>query len=118
MGLREDLRRFQDRCRWSWHGWCDGWRNEKSLRQWVIAWILLAGLAFMLDLSAGERALLLALGGLVIAAELINTAIERVVDLVTLEQHDLAGRAKDAASAFVAVTAIATGVAWLLVLLG
>ncbi|WP_259778601.1 diacylglycerol kinase [Aliiroseovarius crassostreae] len=116
--VQMELARFWDRCRWSWQGWCDGWRNEKSVRQWVYAWILSSGLAFMLDLSTAERALILSLGFLVIAAELINTAIERAVDLVTQDHHELAGRAKDAASAFVGLTAIAVGIAWLVILLG
>jgi diacylglycerol kinase (ATP) len=54
----------------------------------------------------------------VVASELINTAIERTVDLVTQEHHDLAREAKDTGSAFVALTAIACGVAWAVILLG
>lgn len=116
--IQKEWARFSARCSWSWKGWCDGWCNEKSVRQWVYAWIASSVLAFVLDLSTVERALILSLGFLVIAAELINTAVERVVDLVTQEHHDLAGRAKDAASAFVALTAIAVGVAWVVILLG
>jgi len=58
----------------------------------------------------------LALGILVLAAELMNTAIERTVDLVSKEQSDLARMAKDAGSAAVMVTAIAAGAAWVVVL--
>lgn len=75
-------------------------------------------LALWLDLSRGETALLFALSLLVVASELINTAIERTVDLVTSEEHELAREAKDAGSAFVAVTAIAAGVAWAAILIG
>lgn len=116
--VQEELARFWDRCIWSWQGWCDGWHNEKSVRQWVYAWLASAALAFYLDLTVAERALILSLSFLVIAAELINTALERAVDLVTQEHHDLAGRAKDAASAFVALVAIAAGIAWVVVLSG
>lgn len=72
----------------------------------------------VIDLTGGERALILALGILVLAAELMNTAVERTVDYISTEQHDLARRAKDLASATVAVTAIAAGVAWLAILVG
>jgi len=54
---------------------------------------------------------------LVLAAELFNTAIERAVDLVTKEHNKLAGQAKNAASAAVAVTALAAGVAWVVLLI-
>ena len=74
-------------------------------------------MAFWL-LDGAELALILALGLLVLAAELFNTAVERTVDLVSLEKSELARLAKDAASAGVMVTAIATGVAWVAVLLG
>ena len=74
-------------------------------------------MAFWL-LDGAELALILALGLLVLAAELFNTAVERTVDLVSLEKSELARLAKDAASAGVMVTAIAVGVAWVVVLLG
>jgi diacylglycerol kinase (ATP) len=60
----------------------------------------------------------LALGVLVLAAELLNTGLERVVDLVSMEQSELVRQAKDAGSAGVAATAIAVGVAWVVVLVG
>ena len=75
-------------------------------------------LAFLLPLETGERALILALGVLVLAAELFNTAIERAVDYISEERHPLAGQAKDAGSAGVAVTAIAAGVVWVVLLVG
>ena len=56
------------------------------------------------------------LGLLVLVAELFNTAIERLTDLVTQEHHELARQAKDAASAAVFVSALAAGAAWVFVL--
>ncbi|MEL7114275.1 MAG: diacylglycerol kinase [Pseudomonadota bacterium] len=109
------FKRFYWRCVWSWSGLCDAWVNEHSFRSWVWANVVSVALAVWLPLSAGERALILALGLLVLAAELFNTAIERAVDLVTTEQHPLAKQAKDAGSAGVALTAIATGVAWVVI---
>lgn len=103
---------------WSWRGWRAAWASEKTLRQWSIANLLSAGLAFALPLAGGERALILALGILVLAAELLNTAIEEAVNYISTEQHPLAAKAKDCASAGVALTAIAAGVAWLVVLWG
>lgn len=80
--------------------------------------LLSAALAFAMPLSPTERALILALGILVLAAELLNTAIEDAVDYISTEDNPLAKRAKDAGSAGVAVAAIAAGVAWLVILIG
>lgn len=110
--------RLRLRIVWSWAGCVDTWRNEYSFRSWVWANLVSAGLAFALPLDTAERALILALGVLVLAAELINTAVEAAVDHISTDIHPLAKRAKDAASAGVAVAAIAAGVAWLVILIG
>jgi diacylglycerol kinase (ATP) len=118
MGLKDELRRLSNTARWSWQGWASAWMREKSLRQWAMLNVASGVLAFALDLTPGERALILALGLLILVMELVNTAIEETVDYIS-EAHDpRAGRAKDAGSAAVAVTAIAAGVAWLVILLG
>lgn len=114
MGFTE---RLKLRCIWSWNGVANAWISEHSFRSWVWANVVSGGLAFWL-LDGAELALILALGVLVLAAELLNTAIERVVDLVSLEKSELAKQAKDAGSAGVAVTAVAVGVAWVVVLVG
>ena len=114
----EFITRLRNRCIWSWHGWLDSWRTEASFRSWIWANLASAALTFYLPLDTGERALILALGILVLAMELMNSAIERVVDYISLEQHELAKKAKDAGSAAVAVAAIAAGVAWVVVLVG
>jgi len=62
---------------------------------------------------------MLLMGGIfVLAAECLNTAIERVVDDISTEKRDLAKQAKDCGSACVAVTAIGVGIAWICVLGG
>jgi diacylglycerol kinase (ATP) len=94
------------------------WQSEHSFRSWVWANLISAALALALPLMSVERALILALGLLVLAAELLNTAIEDAVDYISTDEHPLAKRAKDAGSAGVAVTSIAAGVAWLVILIG
>ncbi len=113
----DELRRLGQTSAYSWNGFRAAWASEKSLRQWALANLLSAALAFALDLTPGERALILALGLLVLAAELFNSAIEATVDLASPERHPLAGKAKDCGSAAVALTALAGGVAWTLILL-
>ncbi len=74
------------------------------------------GASLILPLSAEGRALIIALGVLVLAAEALNTGIEAAVDRSGLE-HDALGKfAKDAASAGVALTAIAAGAAWMVLI--
>ncbi|WP_343081132.1 diacylglycerol kinase [Ostreiculturibacter nitratireducens] len=116
--LRNEGRRFANNVIWSIAGWRAAWATEKTLRQWTIVNVLSATLAFVLDLTAGERALILALGLLLLAAELLNTAIEEVVDYVSSAEHPRAKKAKDCGSAGVALTALAGGVAWAVVLIG
>ncbi len=116
--LRAELRRFWNTVVWSWEGWRAAWASEKTLRQWTLVNIASAGLAFWLDLTAAERALLLALGLLVLAAELLNTAIEETVNYISEERHPLAKKAKDCGSAGVALAALAGGVAWAVILIG
>lgn len=116
--IAAELQRLRNTSGWSWQGWRAAWVREKSLRQWCLVNLVSAGFALALDLTGGERALLLALGLLILVVELLNSAIEETVDYIS-EAHDpRAGRAKDYGSAAVAVTAIAGGLAWLAILIG
>ncbi|MCK0150444.1 diacylglycerol kinase [Marivita sp. S6314] len=110
--------RLKYRIIWSWAGCVDAWKTEYSFRSWVWANLVSAALAFWLPLEPAERAVILALGVLVLAAELFNTAIEAAIDHISTDIHPLAKRAKDAGSAGVAASAIAAGVAWVVILIG
>lgn len=116
--LVAELRRVRNTVIWSWHGWIAAWASEKSLRQWTAVNIVSAALAMVVDLSAGERAMILALGLLILAAELMNTGLEEAIDYISKDHDMRARKAKDCGSAAVALTAIAGGVAWLVLLIG
>ena len=62
----EFFRRLKLRCLWSWHGVVATWRTEYSFRSWVWANLVSAALALALPLSPVERALILALGVLIL----------------------------------------------------
>lgn len=113
--MRNFFVRLRDRTQWSWQGVAATYRDEYSFRVWVWANVISAALAIWLPIGS-TRALILVLGLLVLVAELFNTAIERAVDHTSTEHNTLAGQAKDAASAAVAVTAVAAGVAWVVAL--
>lgn len=116
--ISAEARRLKWTFIWSWRGFAAAWTSEKTLRQWSLANAISAGFAFWLPLSGAERAVILGLGLAILAAELLNTAIEVVVDYISTDQHPHAAKAKDCGSAAVAVTALAAGIAWVCVLYG
>jgi diacylglycerol kinase (ATP) len=116
--VKEALWRLGRTTRWSVQGWRAAWATQVSLRQWTGVTAVSAVFALLLDLSAGERALLLALGLLLLAADLFNTAIEAAVDFVSPARDPRAAMAKECASAAVALTALAGFVAWCAILWG
>ena len=85
------------------------WRNEAAFRQECVAVVLLIPIALWLGQNAVQRALLLCSCVLVLIVELLNTAVEFVVDRVGTDHHELSGRAKDLGSAAV-FTSIALAV--------
>jgi len=85
--------------RWSYQGLKAAWRHESSFRTEVYVFVVLAPLALWLGQSAVDRVLLIGSCLLVLAAELLNSAIEAVIDRYGKEWHELAGRAKDMGSA-------------------
>ena len=113
--LRE-LIKIRNRAVWSWNGFRHVAKTEGSLWQWIIANIISASLTFFLPITFTQQAMILAGGILILAAECLNTAIERIVDDISIKQRPAAKYAKDAGSAAVAITAIATGVAWLVII--
>ena len=113
--LRE-LIKIKNRTVWSWYGFYHVAKTEGSLWQWIIANIISGSLTFFLPITFTQQAIILASGILILAAECLNTAIERIVDDISVKQRPAAKHAKDAGSAAVAITAIATGVAWLVII--
>jgi diacylglycerol kinase (ATP) len=73
--MRVEGRRLGNTVIRSWEGWRAAWATERTLRQWTLANVLSAALALSLDLTPAERGLVLALGLLVLVAELINTGL-------------------------------------------
>ena len=110
--LRE-LIKIRNRAVWSWNGFRHVAKTEGSLWQWIIANIISASLTFFLPITFTQQAMILAGGILILAAECLNTAIERIVDDISNKKRPAAEHAKDAGSAAVAITAIATGIVWI-----
>ena len=89
------------------------WRDEAAFRQELVMVLLLAPLTLWLHLARTDTVLLLALMGLVLVAELLNSGLEAVVDRASPEIHALAAKAKDCGSAAVFVALVMLAGAWL-----
>lgn len=110
------IRRLYIATLYSLQGLRAAFRNEAAFRLEVVLSVFLIPLGLWLGDSGTERALLVGCILLVIIIELINSAIETVVDRFGGERHELSGRAKDVGSAAVLIALINAVVIWFLVL--
>ena len=93
------------------------WISEAAFRQETIAIILLVPAGIILGETGVEKALLISSPLAVVVTELLNSALEAVVDRIGTEFHPLAGQAKDMGSAAVFVSIVMTIMIWMLILL-
>ena len=102
--------------RWSLQGLRAAWLHESSFRLEVVIVLVMAPLGLLLGESGVERALLAISVLLVLPVELLNSAIEAVIERYGPEHHELAGRAKDMGSAAVFLTLAMAALTWLAIL--
>ena len=100
---------------WSISGLATAFRHETAFRQETALFCILAPPAFWVGENGTEQALLLGSLLLIFIVELLNTAVEAVVDRIGAERHPLSGRAKDLASAAVLLALLNAAVVWGLV---
>lgn len=101
---------------YSFQGFGHAWREEAAFRQETLLAAVLVPLGLYLGRSGLERALLISPVILILVIEILNSAVEAVVDRSGTERHPLAGMAKDMGSAAVLLTFILLGTVWFLVL--
>ena len=92
-------------------------KHEAAFRQESVLFLLLTPLAFFVGDSAIEILLLISSLFIVLIVELLNSAVEAVVDRVGTEQHELSGRAKDIGSAAVFVSLVLVAVVWVTIII-
>jgi len=97
---------------YSWKGFRAAWQSEAAFRQETLAVIIAIVVASWLDIDAITRVLLIGSVVLVIIVELINSAIEAVVDRIGQDFHTLSGRAKDLGSAAVLLAILLAIFVW------
>lgn len=101
---------------YSMQGFKEAWRNEQAFRQEVMLVVPSIVLALLLPVTPLEKLALVAVLLMVLIVELLNSAIEAVVDRVSFEHHPLSKIAKDFGSAAVFLALTLAGLTWVVIL--
>ena len=109
---RTGLARIGHALLYSLAGLRSAFRNESAFRQELALAAVLVVAAAAMPATLVHRALLIGSVLFVLVVELLNSAVEATVDRISLERHELAGRAKDLGSAAVFVSLVACAVVW------
>ncbi|PSU72467.1 diacylglycerol kinase [Photobacterium phosphoreum] len=106
------LKRIINATGYSIQGLKAAWINEAAFRQESILLIIMTIVSFFMPVTKVERLMMISSLFIVVIAELINSAIEAVVDRIGPEHHELSGRAKDIGSAAVFVALALVVITW------
>lgn len=104
--------RIWDATRYSLNGIKSAWRYEAAFRQELVLVLVLLPCAWWVGTTSTQRALLVFSLLVVLMVELLNSALETIVDRIGTGHHELSGRAKDLGSAAVMVSLIAAAGVW------
>jgi diacylglycerol kinase (ATP) len=110
--LATELRRMVKALGYSWAGLSAAFRTQASFRADVVACAIALPIAIWLGRTWLERGVLISALVLILFAEIVNSAVESVVDRIGLEYHELSKRAKDLGSAAVLLSLINWLVIW------
>lgn len=113
MDKPKGLKRIINAFKYSLKGFKSAIKYETAFRQELIMLVIAYVIVMLIDFSIYERILLLGSIGVVMIVELINSAIECVVDRIGAERHELSGRAKDYGSAAVCLSLLLTATLWI-----
>ena len=109
---KSGLTRLIDATAYSAKGIAACWRNEAAFRQEALLVLILLPLSFALAASVEQWLLLTLPLLLLLVVELLNSAVENIVDRIGHELHELSGRAKDMGSAAVLISLLMAGLSW------
>lgn len=104
------MKRFSKAFVYAAKGWVHAFRTQPNFRLELIACVCVTAAGFYFGITAVEWICCLFCMGMVLGAELLNTGIEALTDLVSPEHHPLAGKAKDAGAAAVLAVAVCSAV--------
>ena len=100
----------------TWKGLIAATRSEEAFRQELVALAFAVPLAFVVADDAWKRVALIGVVLLLLAVEMLNTAIEKLADRLTTEHDPQIGRVKDMGSAAVGIILLLAGMIWVLAL--
>lgn len=115
---KRGLRRLINALGYSRDGIAAAWRNEAAFRQEILLATIALPLAFYLGKTGVERALMIGSIILILIVEILNSAVEAMVDKASPEKSELAKRAKDMGSAAVLLSLINAAAVWACLLWG
>ncbi len=110
------IKRVIDATGYSMKGLKAAWQHEAAFRQEIVLMALLTAVTFFLPVTKLEQVVMIGSLFIVVIVELLNSAVEAVVDRVGSEYHELSGRAKDIGSAAVFVAMTLVTITWGLIL--
>lgn len=113
---KSGLGRIVAACRNSADGFNTAWNTEHAFRQECVVFLIGTVIATVLKISAFERFVLIGVLIFVLCIELVNSALEAVVDRISLDRHPLSKNAKDFGSAAVTLAIFLAAGAWVVVL--
>ena len=111
------LKRIKNSFKYAFNGLIDTYRTEQSVWIYIPVALLVILIGFLLKINNYEWMVIVLILGIILSLELVNTALEAVVDLVTKEYKPLAKKAKDTVSAAVLVFAVASVIVGLIIFL-
>ena len=111
------VKRVFNAAQYSVDGFKSAFNKDAAFRQIILINIILVSTTFFLNVSAAEQAIMITLCLLSIIVELFNSAIEAVVDRISLDKHELSKDAKDMGSAAQFVSLAIIFVSWAIILL-
>jgi len=114
---QSEIKRLFSACVYSAQGFKACYKSEAAFRLELWLGVVLLPLGYWLGESAIEKVLLITPIFIVLIVEMLNSAVEAIVDRISLEKHELSGFAKDVASAAVTLSLILFLVTWSIILL-
>ncbi len=111
------ITRLVNAFRYSCKGFASGWKTEEAIREEFILAVIMIPVACILPITLVEKLLLISVVVLVLIVEVLNSAIEAVVDRFGGEIHELSGKAKDLGSLAVLVSLFLCGGVWFAIII-
>ena len=113
---KKGIKRLISACHNSWKGFIAAWSHESAFRQELFIFITLGIVALFLPVDLTDKFILIMCMLPVLLVELINSAIEAIIDRISMEEHELSARAKDLGSAAVFISLLIVILVWIFIL--